>query len=78
MCVTSARAKLAVVRTLARDTIGGQWEPWLASVTFGGANLQTAYLGGLRANVDPLRAEPRSQAADGAICRLTLGRFLCL
>jgi sugar lactone lactonase YvrE len=37
---------------------GGRICPWLASVTFGGANLQTVYLGGLRATSIPYVRSP--------------------
>jgi sugar lactone lactonase YvrE len=37
---------------------GGQLCPWLASVTFGGPDLKTVYLGGLRANRIPYFRSP--------------------
>ena len=37
---------------------GGRICPWLASVTFGGPNLQTVYLGGLRATSIPYARSP--------------------
>lgn len=37
---------------------GGQICPWLASVTFGGADLRTVYLGGLRATSIPCFSSP--------------------
>lgn len=37
---------------------GGKICPWLASITFGGADLQTVYLGGLRSNAIPFFRAP--------------------
>jgi hypothetical protein len=37
---------------------GGEVCPWLASVTFGGADLKTVYLGGLRSSSIPFFRSP--------------------
>ncbi len=51
----------ATGETVSFDTLiacGGTICPWLASVTFGGVDLSTVYLGGLRANSIPYFASP--------------------
>jgi sugar lactone lactonase YvrE len=46
------------IETLAAT--GGSIAPWLASITFGGADLRTVYLGGLRATSIPYLKSPVS------------------
>lgn len=44
---------------------GGTIAPWLASVTFGGPDLKTVYLGSLKGNTISLFPLARGRPADG-------------
>lgn len=51
-----ATGKPVSIETLAAT--GGKVAPWLASITFGGADLRTVYLGGLKATTIPYFTSP--------------------
>ena len=50
-------------------TTGQGIAPWMASVTFGGPDLQTIYIGSLKGKTNSLLPRARARAADGPLER---------
>ena len=48
--------------------------PWMASVTFGGSDLQTVYIGSLKGDRIPYLPRAGARPADGALARALRGR----